>query len=165
MKLTPQQREKLAWIILSLVALIISITLGVSYPLPMQRAPQAEPTGTSPDEGVVELGTTHFSGLAVSGPVTFSTGNYPLEFASDAYQAVYGTTDVTGTGTASHGLTTVTFALCTLDEDPTSGAGDGAMCTAAVSANVVTLKVWQDDFITAATESDVAVHWIAIGVE
>jgi hypothetical protein len=38
------------------------------------------------------------------------------------------------------------------------------MCTVTVSANVVTLKVWQDDFITAATETDVDVHWLVVGV-
>lgn len=174
MKLTPQHREKLAWIIVSLVALIVSITLGVSYPLPMQRAPQGEP--------IVELGTTHFSGLNVTGAVDFDTtlnvdgattlggnltlssANYPLEFASAGSEAIYGTATITGTATAAHGFTTVTFALCTLGEDPESGAGDGAMCTVSISANVVTLDIWQDDFVSAATETDVVIHWLVIGV-
>jgi hypothetical protein len=88
---------------------------------------------------------------------------YPVGFASSGQQAVYGTDAITGTATAAHGLTTVTFALCALGEDPTSGAGDGAMCTVAVSGNVATLKIWQDDFITAATETDVVVQWIVVG--
>ena len=89
---------------------------------------------------------------------------YPLGYASSGSQLVYGTSTITGTATAAHGLTTVTFALCTLGEDPTSGAGDGAMCTVTISANVVTLKVWQDDFVTAASEADVDVHWLVVGV-
>jgi len=162
MKFTPQQREKMGWLIIAIVSLIVSITLGVSYPLPLQRAPQAEP--------IVELGTTHFSGLDVSGPasfgdtVTLSSSNYPLEFASAGSEAIYGTDTITGTATAVHGFTTVTFALCTLGEDPESGSGDAAMCTVAISANVVTLDIWQDDFVTAATETDVVIHWVVIGV-
>ena len=88
---------------------------------------------------------------------------YPLGFASSGQQAFYSTASITGTATIAHGLTTVTFALCTLGEDPTSGAGDAAMCTVTVAANVVTAKVWQDDFVTAATETDVDVHVLVIG--
>jgi len=88
---------------------------------------------------------------------------YAVGYASSGQQLVYGTDQITGTATAAHGLTTVTFCACTLGEDPTSGAGDGAMCTVAISANVCPLKVWQDDFVTAATETDVDVHWLVVG--
>jgi hypothetical protein len=96
--------------------------------------------------------------------IVLASGAYPLGFATSGSQLVFGTDDITGTATAAHGLTTVTFAVCTLGEDPTAGAGEGAMCTVTVSGNVVTLKVWQDDFVTAASETDVAVHWIVVGV-
>lgn len=86
-----------------------------------------------------------------------------LRYGTAGQQLVTGTSLVTGTATASHGLTTVTFALCTLGQDPTAGAGDGALCTVTVSANVVTLKVWQDDFVTAASEQNVDVHWLVVG--
>jgi hypothetical protein len=96
--------------------------------------------------------------------IVLASGAYPLGYATSGSQLVYGTSSITGTATAAHGLTTVTFAVCTLGEDPTSGAGDGAMCTVAISSNVVTVKVWQDDFVSAATETDVAVHWLVVGV-
>ena len=110
-------------------------------------------------------GNTAIAGtLDVASTLQYGANNlYPVGFASSGYQAVYGTSTITGTATAAHGLTTVTFALCTLGEDPTSGAGDAAMCTVAVSANVVTLKAWQDDFVSAATEANVDVHWLVIG--
>ena len=88
---------------------------------------------------------------------------YPVGYASSGQQMVYGTSTITGTATAVHGLTTVTFALSVLGEDPTSGAGDCAHATLTVSANVVTLKTWQDDFVTAATETSCDVHWLVIG--
>jgi hypothetical protein len=96
--------------------------------------------------------------------IVLASGAYPLGYTTSGSQLIYGTSTITGTATAAHGLTTVTFAACTLGEDPTAGAGDGAMCTVTVAANVVTLKVWQDDFVTAATETDVDVHWLVVGV-
>jgi hypothetical protein len=88
---------------------------------------------------------------------------YPVGYASSGQQVVYGTDVITGTATASHGLTTVTLCMCTLGKDPDDDAGDAAMCTTAVSSNVCTLKTWQDDFVTAATEADVPVYWVVIG--
>lgn len=102
--------------------------------------------------------------LDLSGELNYGSNDLSvLGYASAGEQLVVGTSLVTGTATAAHGLTTVTFALCTLGEDPTAGAGDGAMCTVTVSGNTVTLKVWQDDFVTAATETDVDVHWLVVG--
>lgn len=86
-----------------------------------------------------------------------------LQYGSSGEKAVASTESITGTATVAHGLTTVTWALCVLGEDPTSGAGDAAHVSVAISANVVTAKVWQDDFVTAATETDVAVHCLVIG--
>jgi len=96
--------------------------------------------------------------------IALASGAFPLGYATTGSQLVYGSDAITGTATAAHGLTTVTFAVCTLGEDPEAGAGDGAMCTVSISANVVTLDIWQDDFVTAATETDVIIHWLVVGV-
>lgn len=107
----------------------------------------------------IESGAT----LDVQSGATFNIGTkYPVVYASAGQQIVYGTSTLTTTATAAHGLTTVTLCLCTLGEDPETGAGDAAACTTAVSANVCTLKTWQDDF-AAATEADVVVHWLVVG--
>jgi hypothetical protein len=99
----------------------------------------------------------------IAGTLQYGANNlYPVGFASSGQQAVYGTSTFTTTATATHGLTTVTFALCTLAEDPEVGAGDAALCSVAVSGNTVTLKLWQDDF-SAATEASVVVNWLVIG--
>jgi hypothetical protein len=86
-----------------------------------------------------------------------------LQYGSSGERAFTSTESITGTATVSHGLTTVTWALCVLGEDPTSGAGEAAHVTVAVSGDVVTAKVWQDDFVTAATETGVDVHCLVIG--
>ena len=119
----------------------------------------------------VTIAVGSVSGLAVTGgPVDIAStlqygasDLYPVGFATSGQQAVYGSSLVTGTLAAPHGLTTVTFCVATLGEDPETGAGDGAFVTVAVSGNVCTLKVWQDDWTTAATEVDVIVQWLVIG--
>jgi hypothetical protein len=88
---------------------------------------------------------------------------YPVGYASSGQQLVYGTESITGTAVVDHGLTTVTFCMATLGQDPDSDAGDAAHVSVAVAANDCTVKVWQDDFVTAATETEVDVHWLVIG--
>ena len=150
------QKRSLAWIIVAAVIVAVQIFLGVSYPVP---PPQLED-----EEAGVALGTTHFTALDVVGAINYGTNNlYPVGYASDGQQLIYGTASITGTATAPHGLTTVTFCAATLGEDPTSGAGDAAHVPVAVSSNVCTVKAWQDDFVTAATETSVDVHWIVVG--
>jgi hypothetical protein len=160
------------------VALAVVLALTVLYVCNVQILPTEEPVARSYGCAVyTEQGCTKYivadggeveiqSGgtLDVQSGATFNIDSlYPIGYASSGQQLVYGTSSITGTATADHGLTTVTWALCTLGEDPTSGAGDAAMCTVEVSANVVTVKVWQDDFVTAATETDVVVHWLVVG--
>jgi hypothetical protein len=118
-----------------------------------------------PDPSEYEFaGTTNFDTLDISGTFNYGTNNlYPVGYASSGQQLVYGTDTITGTATPAHGLTTVTFCLCSLGSDPDDDAGDAAMCTTAVSSNVCTLKTWQDDFVTAATEADIPVHWLVVG--
>lgn len=111
-------------------------------------------------DGAVDMDST----LDVASTLNYGEDDlYPVGFATSGQQMVYGTSVVTGTLAAPHGLTTVTFCAATLGEDPETGAGDAALVTVAVSANVCTLKVWQDDWTTAATETDVVVQWIVVG--
>jgi hypothetical protein len=116
------------------------------------------------EQGLGGAGVTNFDALDVAGAVNFGANDlYSLGFASDGQQVVYGTASITGTGVAAHGLTTVTFCSASLGEDPTAGVGEAAHVSVAVATNVCTLKAWQDDFVTAATEADVAVQWIVVG--
>lgn len=115
--------------------------------------------GTTPGISIDESQNTDVAGTLQFGASNF----YPVGYASSGEQIIVGTASITGTLAAPHGLTTVTFCLASLGEDPTAGAGDAAHVSVAVSANVCTLKAWQDDFVTAATETDVAVHWLVIG--
>lgn len=107
-------------------------------------------------------GITNFDDLQVDS-ITLAGGIYPLGFGTDGQQAVAVSQDITTSETITHGLTTVTWAICSMAEDPAAAAGAGAHCTVDVTANVVTAKVWQDDFVTAATEVDVAVNVLVIG--
>lgn len=98
---------------------------------------------------------------ALSGSsIQLATGNYPLEYASAGRQVVYGTSSITGTATATHGLTTVTFALCTLGKQQDANT---AGCSLVVSSNTVTLYTYEDDNTTQSTEASVPVHWLVIG--
>lgn len=131
-------------------------------------APTAIATAT-PAAYINNAGAHNSLVIAKNATPNFTVGNagvvtgLVLRHATAGQQLVTGTTLVTSTATASHGLTTVTFCLASMGEDPTAGAGDGAMVTTVVSANVCTLKVWQDDFVSAATEVDVDVHWLVVG--
>lgn len=159
-----QTKRLLGWGLV-VIAIIVAGFLGVSYPIP-------EP----PQDQVVQLGTTNFDDLVLSGDLTVgddadvagsltvgTSSLYPLGHASDGLQAVYATTGITGTAQLAHGLTTVDWALCTMAEAPTAGVGDGAYCGVISASNIVTATVYQDDFVTAATEADVAVNWLVIG--
>lgn len=86
-----------------------------------------------------------------------------LQYGSSGEKAVASTISMTGTYTVAHGLTTVTWAMCTLGRDPDDDAGDAAHMTVEVSGNVVLAKMWQDDFVSAATEADVTAHCLVIG--
>lgn len=108
--------------------------------------------------------TTLNNNATVTGTLQYGADSlYPVGYASSGQQIVYGTASMTGTLSVSHGLTTVTFCVATLGEDPTAGAGDAAHVSVVVSANACTIKAWQDDFVTAATETDVAIQWLVIG--
>lgn len=145
-------------------ALVLALVLAVGMVLGLTLL--ADP--------LVEQGVTNFDSitlsddlivgddLTVSGSAQFGTSSlYPLGFASDGNQIVYGSDTVTTTATASHGLTTVTWALCSLGEDAGTGAGAAATCTVTVSGNTVTLSTFQDDAVTSTVGA--VVNWLVIG--
>jgi len=85
-----------------------------------------------------------------------------LGFGTAGEVAVAATASFTTTGTVAHGLTTVTWAVCTLAQDADDDAGDTASISVSISTNVVTVKAWQDN-ATAATDTDVDVNCLVIG--
>jgi hypothetical protein len=85
-----------------------------------------------------------------------------LQYGTAGQKGVAASVSITGTGTVAHGLTTVTWAVCTLAQDPDDDAGDAATVSVAISGNTVTAKAWQDD-ATAATETDVDINCFVIG--
>ena len=108
-------------------------------------------------------GLTVNANVDVTGTVQFGANNlYPVGYASSGQQLVWGAeTGVTDTVTAAHGLTTVTWALCSLAEDPDTDAGDPVVCTVEINASVVTVKLWQDDWSAGATAAKV--NWMVVG--
>lgn len=115
-------------------------------------------------DGTNVLTVSNAGNVDAAGTLQYGANNlYPVGYSASGQQLVYGTATITGTAVIAHGLTTVTFCQATLGEDPTAGAGEAAHVTVTVAANVCTAKVWQDDFVTAASETNVDVHWLVIG--
>ena len=127
-------------------------------------------------QGVMGAGVTNLTNLELAGTLdvggntdlvgtlNYGANNlYLIGHSASGEQFFFGVQNITTSETVTHGLTTVTYALCTMAEDPTSGVGDAVFCTVAVSGNAVTLKTWQDDYVTGATEIDVAVMYLIIG--
>lgn len=182
MEISKEQWTKIIAIVIS-AALAVAAVLGWYLPVevPEERAVRERIAIDSRSDCYLYNGADWYSYSDDHGTQKFhvdgATGNvtsegtlqygaddlYALGHATSGLQSVYGTASITGTATAAHGLTTVTFCMATLGEDPTDGAGDAAHVSVAVSSNVCTLKAWQDDFVTAASETDVAVHWLVIG--
>jgi hypothetical protein len=88
--------------------------------------------------------------------------NFKGGIAEDGVVTKRGAGEVTGaTLVVATGLTTITGAVVTINEDPGAGAGDVYQATATFSGGNLTIAIWQDDS-TAATE-DTFVSWIAWG--
>jgi hypothetical protein len=84
-----------------------------------------------------------------------------IGYGTTGQQLVCGTTAITGTGTAVHGLTTPAYCMATLKDD--FGA-DGGFVSCAISGATVTLKQWKINATpTAGSETDVNVAWCVIG--
>jgi hypothetical protein len=84
--------------------------------------------------------------------------------AASGYKIARGVASITGTGTVTHGLTTVVAVLATLKDDASIN-GNGV--SAAVSGTTVTLKVWKPtssaDCTPIAATAAKNVHWLVIG--
>jgi len=127
-------------------------------------------------QGLEGAGVTSFTNLEVAGTLAV-TGNtdltgtlqygannlYPVGYATSGERFLFVTQDLTQSEViVTTGLSTITWALCTLCEDP-AAATDAAFCTVAISTNVVTGKIWQADGSTASGEIDVCVNAMIVG--
>lgn len=93
-------------------------------------------------------------------PVT----NFPNGISTEDSALKMGAGTVTGaTLEVATGLTTITGAVVSINEDPGATAGDVFTSTCTFSGGTLTIAIWQDD-ATAATE-DTSVSWVAWGTE
>jgi len=84
-----------------------------------------------------------------------------MKYATPAQQIVCGTSSITGTGTASHGLTTPAYCMATQNSD---FAADGGFVTCAISGTTVTLKQWKVNATpTAGSATAQSINWCVIG--
>lgn len=127
-------------------------------------------------QGLMGSGVTNLTNLELAGTLdvagnTDLTGTlqygannlYPVGYGTSGEEMMVVTQDVSVSEViVTTGLSTITWALCTMCEDP-AAATAGAFCTVVVSANVVTAKVWQADGSTATNESDVCLNVLVIG--
>jgi hypothetical protein len=114
--------------------------------------------------GTDKLTVSNDGNTDVAGTLQYGANNlYPVGYASSGQQIVYGTASVTATLAAPHGLTTVTFCMAQLADDPSASSTDAAYVTTVVSGNVCTIKVWQDDLVSASAEAGSNVLWLVIG--
>lgn len=165
--------ERLTEAVKAIAAAVIAVALlfgWISQPAE-DNAPTARGTSNFgsialSDDLVVGDDASIAGDLAVTGATTLGSGSlYPL-LINDSSEALYvGSTTITGTlaiTNSTHGLTTVTAAVCTLGATPATGAGDGALCWVGVSGGTATITVEQDDWTTNATNS-VVVNYAIVG--
>lgn len=156
----------LAATVIGALALVL-VAFGVLQP---DTANQPEARGVSNFDtltaAVVNGTTVNAGALDVTGSPTFGASNmYPL-LTDTSSQGVYvGQTTFTGTlavAAATHGLTSVTAAFCTLGQSPGTGAGAPALCWSGFTTTTVTFTVEQDDWTTNAT-SGAIVNYAIVG--
>lgn len=101
----------------------------------------------------------------LAGTVAFGSDNlYPLGVASSGYIGYFGSAaavTTTAITSATHGMTTVTGAMCSLGGGPSAVAGAAFACEPTVSGTTVTFALYQDD-ATAATITD-TLYYVIIG--
>ena len=127
-------------------------------------------------QGIMGAGVTNLTNLELAGTLDVA-GNtdlvgtlnygandlYPVGYDTSGEQFLFVTQDLTQSEViVTTGLTTITYALCTLCEDP-AAATDAAFCTISITTNVVTGKIWQADGSTASGEADVCVNALIVG--
>jgi len=128
-------------------------------------ADDASVTGALGVTGASTLGgaVTVNDNATITGTLQYGTpGLYPLGYASDGYQVFYGTTSLTQTVVYTDSDLSDAVVLCTLAQDVSTVAGEGAFCTARINSMVmpgspheVIVSVWQDDFTVATVVADV----------
>lgn len=147
----------------SRVALVWAVVLLLGLTALMAACQMGGVEGITNFDHLVASDVTIVDDLIVGDSVQFGDADLnPLGYDTGGEQLVTGTDAITGTLEVDHGLDTVIWALCTLGQDPDTDAGDAAACSVTVANDTVTVNVWQDDF-AAATETDVTVHWLAVG--
>ena len=113
------------------------------------------------DNEATARGVTNFDSITLSDDLIVG-GSVTID--GDTVDGLYAaSTTVTGTlavAAATHGLSAVTAAGCSLGESPGTGAGDGALCWVGVSGTTATITVEQDDWTTNATAGTVINYWI-----
>lgn len=128
--------------------LVLSIVL-IAVALLLVSVAMLLPSGSNEPSA---KGTTNFSDLAVDS-LTID-GNYPA-VGSTSLGIYASRVQVTGTlaiAAATHGLSAVTSAVCSLaDDGPSTEAGEAALCWIGVSGTTVTITAEQDDWTTNAT--------------
>ena len=92
-----------------------------------------------------------------------TSGTVGLISGSGMDTVIYGTTQVTGTATVTHGLTTPLVALCSMGTDPVDNEED--RCTVTISSTTVTVKVWKEAASPTAGDSAVTVYWMVAGTK
>ena len=127
-------------------------------------------------QGLMGVGVTNLTNLELAGTLDVA-GNtdlvgtlnygadnlYPVGYAASGEAMLVVTQDISVSEVVvSTGLSTITWALCSMCEDP-AAATAGAFCTVSITTNVVTGKVWQADGSTATDEADVCVNFYIIG--
>lgn len=129
-------------ILISAVALLL---IGISFVLP------------SGDNEPAAKGTTNFSDLVADSLTVDSLtvdGNTPVVGGTTLgiYAAQVQVTGTLAIAAATHGLSAITSAVCSLAEDgPSTGAGEAALCWIGTSGTTVTITAEQDDWTTNAT--------------
>ena len=127
-------------------------------------------------QGIMGAGVTNLTNLELAGTLdvagntdlvgtlNYGANNlYPVGYDTSGEQFLFVTQDLTQSEViVTTGLSTITYALCTLCEDP-AAATDAAFCTVSISTNVVTGKIWQADGSTASGEIDVCVNALIVG--
>lgn len=127
---------------------------GASVPVYMEQGGEKMVVATG---GAIEVQAG--GNIQVTPGATVAIPNY-ISYGTNGQRQVCGTTTVTDTATASHGLTTPVYGWCTLNK---KYAGDAVDCNAVTSGVTVTLYVYNSAATPAANSAGVSVTWCVIG--
>lgn len=140
--------------------LLVTAVLEVDGELELDGTLDADSTSDFADTATFSKGSGNAIVVSAGGALNIG-GKYPLLYATTGKQVVCGSSTISSTLAVSHGLTTPSYAVCSLGEDPGTSAGDLVSCSASISEAVVTVKGWQDDWSAGA--NDTTVFWCVVG--